>query len=628
MNTSFIRKAASLVRGLFALGLFAAGASVATANGPVFNGLPNDHPTIQVAKPGAQWSIQTSASVGDVVNIFGWIHNNADDNTNPAYNVRYKATGSTPEGSNHTLTGRITADNAATVTGTATVNVGQASRLRYIPGTAKLYKNINGTLTQVSWPAGVNPDDLVSANGANLQTILGCWANAQAIVAQYQVEGVTPQPHTNKQVQLSGGAAYSESVSARPADELAFKVFLENRGTGTGLNPKVVDTLDSRLTYVPGSSKMRVKINNVDQDINIPDSQIQFNGQTITWNLGSEMAARPDAAIYLQFKAKLADASAFQIGTTTLQNCAQAGFTQGMATSNCVQISVQRDADPVVSFTIRKEVTNLTLDNGRWYDNQYNNARPKDRLAYRLTIINTGNTAAENVSLKDILPSGVTYAGNGTRNGATANLNGITAAGINIGTVQPGTANAQRFTFEATVADSCATPSPAVNTAQVIWNSQVRATDTAGTNISCSQSLIITKQVSANGAQFANQVTSREGDVVTFRIYVQNNGNTTLVQPVVRDPMPQYLSYVSGSLAIDGEFMSQTVANGFFGTTGMMLTNLAPGEGKVITFQARVADCPPFGQTIITNTAYAWAQGVAQQSAMAKVVVEVRKPTF
>jgi hypothetical protein len=78
-------------------------------------------------------------------------------------------------------------------------------------------------------------------------------------------------------------------------------------------------------------------------------------------------------------------------------------------------------------------------------------------------------------------------------------------------------------------------------------------------------------------------------------------------------------------LAIDGAFQSATVQEKFF-TEGIVLTDLAPGLGKVITFQVKVNECPPLGDIVITNTAYVQAEGLAQISDTARATVRVRKP--
>jgi uncharacterized repeat protein (TIGR01451 family)/fimbrial isopeptide formation D2 family protein len=612
-------------------GFFAAGAATATASGPAFNNLSNDYPTLQVAKAGEQWSGSTNAQVGDVVNLFVWDHNTQVNTT--AHNVQIKVTLPTSVATSHVPSATVSADNASPVTGHATINVGTESKVAYIPGTATLYKNVNGTMTPVDWPQGVNPDDVVTT-GVHLGDQDGCWTFAQAVVLQVRIEGTAPNINTNKQVQLDGGPAYSDSANAQPNDTVNFKIFLENTGNGTGQNAQIVDTLDSHLSYVPGSSIVKTKVNNQDVYTDYPDSDIQMNGNTLTWSFGS-MAPRPDAALYLQFQAKVANKDAFPIGTTTLHNCATSKFTGVSKDTNCVTIIVTRTQDNVVSFTVRKEVQNSTLGDNRWYDNNPATAAPGDTLAYRLTVVNTGNVTADNVTLKDILPASVSFVGN-TKLYNAQHPDGIAISGdaiVHDGYVFDhlvnGSDNQQIIIFQAKVTDQCNGSHTYVNKAQVIYLGAVKAEDTASVIVNCTRGLNIVKDVlnPATG-QYQDSVSGfHEGDTLVYRVVVQNSGNTTVTHPVLRDVLPEFTDYQANSLTIDGEFMSQGVQDAFWGD-GITLTNLTPGMTKTITFRLHVTECPPFGDTTITNRAFVKADNIAEISDTATAVVTVRRPGF
>jgi uncharacterized repeat protein (TIGR01451 family) len=631
LRNLFRRPLSSLTRkvagALAVASFFTGGVLTATASGPEFNNLPTDFPTLQVAKPGQSWSTATTAQVGDMVNLFVWDHNNVPDTT--AKHVTIKVDLPTAFATKHVPEASVSATNAETATGSSTINVGTESKLAYIVDSAVLYRNVGGELKPVSWPAGVNPNDIIG-KGVDLGDQNGCWTYAQAVLLKVRVEGGTPAINTNKKVQLDGGAAYSDSTTAQPNDVVNYKIFMENTGNATGRDTKITDTLDSRTTYVPGSSLLKVKVNNEDKYIRMDDKDILFNGKTITWKF-DDMAPRPSAAFYLQFQVRVAQKDQFSVGSTTIENCARASFSDVTKNTNCVTVIVNRSQDDVISFSLRKEVTNRTLGDSKWYDRQLASAAPGDRIAYRLIVVNTGNTTAQNVVLKDILPAGVSFEG-GVKlfnkehlNGVSISGDAIVKGGYTFAQIANGSDNYQTITFEAKTSASCSGKT-LVNNSQVLYNGAVKAQDDASL-ICGTRGLLITKDVlnPATG-QYQDSVGGFvEGDEIVFRINVQNNGTTDVIRPKLRDVLPQYTSYVRNSLTIDGEFMSDLVQNAFF-ADGMVLTNLKPGMGKVITFRLKATDCPPFGDTIITNRAYVTADQISELSDTATAIVSVRRP--
>lgn len=610
------------------------GILTAVAGNPSFNDIQGDFPTLQVAPNGGSWGVSTNANVGDTLNLMVWDHNSVVDTT--ANNVTIKVSLPGNSGTSFNVSGQVSADNVTPAVGNVTINVGSSAQLSYIPGSAQFYRNINGQMTAVNWPAGVNPDSVVTS-GVNVGSQNGCWQYAQAVTIQVKVVGVNPAINTNKTVELAGGSSpFGNSANAAPGDLVNFKIFLQNTGDGVGINPMIRDTLDSHLTYVPNSSYIIFKQNNVDKQSAMLDSMIGFNGQTITWAF-TNMNPTPDAAIYLIFQARVAGSSSFPVGQTTLQNCAVASFSTVSANTNCVSIIVTKNPQPVVTFSLRKEVTNVTLGDSKWYDQQLASAAPGDTVAYRLVMINTGNTPANNVYLKDVMPSGVTFTGNvmlynkDYPNGEAISGNDIVGNGLLFPTLVNGNDNTQTVIFTGKITTNCSGQNIYNNLGQVIYNGAVVAQDSASLMISCTRGLIITKTIQDPADnQFKSTLSTpiHEGQVLTYQINVQNNGNVPVTNPVLWDILPNQVTYVNNSLAIDGEFMTQTIQNAFQTPQGILLTNLNPGMGKVITFQVRVVDCPPLGDTLQTNTAYVKADSVATISSSATFKIHVNTPSL
>lgn len=647
--TKFTRWASKLLPAAV-LGAFIIGGAAMSANAgsPAFNNLRDergnllDYPTLQVAKniPDAAWGTSTNASVPERVNMLVWVHQYVVGEV--AHNTRAKVVLPSTAGSNHIATGSVWADNAAQISSQVAINVGQNSRVSYVAGSAKLMKNVGGQMTVVNWAPGTNGDDIVSANGVNLGDLEGCWQYAQAVFLQVDIEGGTPAINTNKKVAISGGL-FTDNVEAQPGDAAEYRILFENTGNGTGHDPKIVDVLDKNHKYIANSSFARIKFENNDYDQPIPDSAIRIENQAdgtqkLTYSF-VDMPAQPDKGFYLHFRVRLAGQAEFPVGTTVIKNTATASFTEVSKQTNETTITVVRQEEPVVSFSLVKEVANVTIGDNTWKDELSGSAGPGDTVAFRLGMTNTGNTAAQNVTLKDILPAGMTFVeGTGRLYNKNTSSEGIAVPGnalVNNGyvfnNVQPGTANAQIFVFHAKLTDVCSGLQTLVNKGQVIWEGQVRAEDSARVIYTCNRGLIMQKDVQVPGSSEwkDNGGIVTEGVVLRYRITVTNNGNVTINNPIVRDALPSNVTYIRNSLRVDGEVMSADVQNDFFKANNTRpLTNFTPGMTKVITFEVKVNDCPDLGDTHLINTAFIKADGFAEKSDTATVTVRVNRPTL
>jgi uncharacterized repeat protein (TIGR01451 family) len=622
------------------LGFFiAGGVMTATATGPEFNILAEDFPTLMVEKPGQAWGTSgtsLNANVGDVVWMQVWAHNGVVDTTALDSRAKVILPG---EGTNHVATGQVWASNAALKQGTASVNVGVQSVLSYIPGSAQLLKNVGNQMTVVSWPQGVNGDDIVSANGVKIGNIQGCWQFVEAVRIQVRVNGVTPQITTNKRV-AKAGDPFVTDTAAQPADAAEYRIYAENTGNGVVRAPRIVEILDAKHKYIPGTSFARVKQNGNDYDQPIPDSNIVkenlADGRTKLTYYFVDMQPGAQNAFYLHFMVRLEPTNVFPIGTTVIPNTASVcGTNVTCVTTNQTTITVVRQNDQVISFSLIKDIRNFTNGDTTWKDQLIASAATNDEVEYRLTVTNTGNTTAQNVTLKDILPSGVQFVAGHTylynRDTGTAGQlisgNAIANNGYVFSSIENGTQNQQVIIFRAKVTANVVCPNSAtkVNKGQVIYQSNVKVEDTATFILGC-KGLLVQKDVKNAAGDFVdNGGVFAESEVVTYRIIVTNNGATTVNNPVLRDVLPGNVTYVNGSLAIDGEFQNSTLQNAFF-NNGVTLTNFTAGMSKTITFKVKIADCPNLGDHTLVNVAKLYADGVAEKQDTAVITVRVVRP--
>ena len=189
---------------------------------------------------------------------------------------------------------------------------------------------------------------------------------------------------------------------------------------------------------------------------------------------------------------------------------------------------------------------------------------PGGTATYTVTVQNTGVSDAQNVTVADPLPAGVTLSANavclangtsscGTITGTTGQTSfGATAARINVGA-----GNALVFTAPVAFASGMST-NPLVNTAT--------ATDVAsGATASGSDSDTLAANVTLAVAKTDGSATYTPGGTATYTVTVQNAGVSSALNVTVTDPLPAGVTLSANSVCLaNGSSSCGTVT----GTTG------------------------------------------------------------
>ena len=282
-------------------------------------------------------------------------------------------------------------------------------------------------------------------------------------------------------------------------------------------------------------------------------------------------------------------------------------------------VKAQFAAKPALEIT--KEVKILGTDT--WSEQV--KAKAGETVRYRIGFKNTGNTTLKNVTIRDILPKGLTYVKGTTTifntahpKGVTLSDNIITDNGMNIGDYNAG-ANAWIYfnaTVDKAVSEKCSN-SLLRNVAQASGGQGTAKEDTADVLVDghvCEAepeehpNFTINKMVQNKGGDsWAESVKGTAGNQVRYRIQFKNTGDVELKNVVIRDVLPKGVSYVKGSTVLynAANTNGKTMNDDIISDKGLNIGNYAKGTEATIYFYATISsdfadNCE--GSTL-TNTA-------------------------
>jgi uncharacterized repeat protein (TIGR01451 family) len=275
----------------------------------------------------------------------------------------------------------------------------------------------------------------------------------------------------------------------------------------------------------------------------------------------------------------------------------------------------------VPAITIQKTVRNITTSSA---EQEVASANPTHTVEFVIRVSSVGSGTATQVVARDTLPSGLTYQpGTTTLDGSPA-ADGIIGSGLLLGDMPSGRTITIRF--RASVAPDAFF---AVGTTSLVDIAFARGSNTS--EVSDTAVVVVTKgqglamSLTKMGRNITRGQTGEHAPVyasptetVEFIVRVRNTSSAPLTNVVVRDVMPQDISYVPGSARLNGQPAADTLV-----TSGISLGSLGAGAEAVITFSGRVAGAAafPIGTTVRINTVYATADGVGQLSAQLAVII-------
>lgn len=199
------------------------------------------------------------AKVDDVVRFQVWYHNMEDENSGKvANNLKVKLNVPTAPGKVQTATSTVSADNANTVTDTATANLTlDNAYLEVIPGSAK-WRHNTGTNANPVWVTSdltdVQEQQLLTT-GVVLENAKPCFNYEATVTVEARVKADAVS--ITKKVRKVGETEWKLSNEANAGDTLEYLITFKNEGNTVLSNVKVGDNLPPHMTYVNGSTMLK-----------------------------------------------------------------------------------------------------------------------------------------------------------------------------------------------------------------------------------------------------------------------------------------------------------------------------------------------------------------------------------
>ncbi len=346
-----------------------------------------------------------------------------------------------------------------------------------------------------------------------------------------------------------------DKTIAKIGDTLNYTIVLNNTGSITAENVQFQDTIPSGTIFQTGSTF----VNSINQPTFNPNTGFNIGGiqagkvSTITFKVtvvsvpASKKAINNSTAIY---------SFSPVIGGITIP---QSVFSN----------EVQTD---IVNTVITKTASNNFID-------------INDSLKYTLIYTNQSSFTATNAVLIDTIPSGTTFVTN------SVTLNGVAIAGnpnppgIVLPDVSPN--STVTLTFDV-LSNNSLNQNPIINsgTLKNTFTNTVGDSVVLTVNSNITTTTIVSSILNLN--KQVNKSFANIGDILTYTIPVSNVGNTTAINILFIDTIPNGTSFISGSLKQDGVLIAGTP-----NPPGVLLpTNLRANGITTINFQVLINTIP------------------------------------
>lgn len=337
---------------------------------------------------------------------------------------------------------------------------------------------------------------------------------------------------------------------ADTGEVLTYTLTLKNDGNVSADNVIITDAIPSGTTFLPGSV-------------------VGAAGVPPTLTLTNPIPAGGKAVITFQV----------MVGNSIpvpnpISNSASIRFTYTANPSN-----PDGETGGGTSNTVTTVVNHAEVNIIKSVDKAY--AKPDgDILTYTLNVVNTGNVTANNVTLVDAVPLGTTF--------VPGSVMGATGVPPTLTITNPIPAGGNAIVSFQVKVEGIPPVNPIPNFGVVTYSYTV---DPANPNdkTNTKRSNTVTTQVSIatlTAVKSVDKSTSYIGDIITYQIAVKNTGNVPANNAVLKDPLPNGVSYIPGTLVVSVPYSGSL-------TSGIQFTNpIAPDQTVTLSFKVKVDSIP------------------------------------
>ncbi|MGL4848489.1 MAG: DUF7507 domain-containing protein, partial [Clostridium sp.] len=374
----------------------------------------------------------------------------------------------------------------------------------------------------------------------------------------------------------TGGVIKSaDKVYVTKGEVVTYTVTVKNTGNVVATNVIIKDTIPQETSFVGNS----FKLNGVVQP-----------GVDITNPLGNNIGnINPGEIKTIEFKVVVNTVP----NPNVLTNDARISYLYTKDPSNPNGESGEGISPPVKVFVNYASFKEGEGGNSKTVDKK--EATVGDVVTYTIVLKNVGNVATSNTVFKDTIPTGTTFVP------SSVVLNGVVLStanpqsGISLGTVQPLAVNT--IVFKVTV-NSIPIPLSTSNQGWVEYDFTVDPAKPNG-NKGVDLTTVVTTDLkyasidpSTGGFSKTSDYQNVElGGNIRYTITIKNTGNVDANNVIVKDNLPQEVSYVPGSLTVDGVANSgdiqagvnvgTVVPNGTVNVAFTVVVNTLPANGKI-----------------------------------------------